>query len=386
MSRLLSRFRQLSSQRHCVWLDTASGEGKALLAGEPVRVFRAKGGSDTFARLARELTGFRGYAIGYFAYDLKNELERLPARAADDLGLPDCWFGFYDNVWVGPTEPAAPPPPRGTHSLGSWPETNGEKAFLQAVQRAKDYIGAGDIYQVNLSRRFECPVRLPSAQLYERLRTINPAPYAAYLDIGEAQILCSSPECFLRMRGRDVVTRPIKGTRPREADPNELLTSPKDQAELLMITDLERNDLGRVCEYGSVHVPELWRVETYATVHHLVATVAGRLRDGVSHLDCLRACFPGGSITGAPKIRAMEIIDELEPVARGVYCGAIGYFGPNGESEFNIAIRTVVVKDGRAYFHAGAGIVADSDPAAEHQEVLAKARGIMEALRDVGIS
>ncbi|MDW8344318.1 MAG: aminodeoxychorismate synthase component I [Verrucomicrobiae bacterium] len=386
MSSLLSRFRKWAQRRHCVWLDTATGGGKSLLAAEPVRVFRAKGERDTFSRLARELADFSGYAIGYFGYDLKNQLERLPARAVDDLGLPDCWFGFYDEVMVAPAEPATPASASEAPLPAQWTEAASEKAFLAAVEKAKEYIAAGDIYQVNLSRRFECAVNVPSPVLYERLRAANPAPYAAYLDIGEAQILSSSPECFLRMRGREVITRPIKGTRPRQDDPMELLQSPKDQAELLMITDLERNDLGRVCEFGSVHVPELRRVETYATVHHLVATVAGRLREGVSHLDCVRACFPGGSITGAPKIRAMEIIDELEPVARGVYCGAIGYFGPNGESEFNIAIRTVVVKNGRAYFHAGAGIVADSDPAAEHVEVLAKARGMMEALRDVGVS
>lgn len=386
MSNLLRRFHQLAQRRHCVWLDTASGQGKSLLAAEPVRVFQAKQDPDVFKRLAAELARFQGYAIGYFGYDLKNQLEELPARAVDDLGLPDCWFGFFEDVWVTAAEAAPPRPMMSGAPPAIWSEAASEKAFLAAVQRAKEYIAAGDIYQVNLSRRFEAPVRESPAVLYERLRAANPAPYAAYLDLGDAHILSSSPECFLRLRGREVVTRPIKGTRPREADPGELMRSAKDQAELLMITDLERNDLGRVCEYGSVHVPELRRVETYATVHHLVATVAGRLREGVSHLECVRACFPGGSITGAPKIRAMEIIDELEPVARGVYCGAIGYFGPDGVSEFNIAIRTAVVKGGRVYFHAGAGIVADSDPAAEHAEVMAKARGMMEAFRDVGVS
>jgi anthranilate/para-aminobenzoate synthase component I len=277
------------------------------------------------------------------------------------------------------------------------------------ILRAKEYIAAGDIYQVNLSQRFQCDVDASPADVYLALRAANPAPYCAYLDIGDAQILSSSPECFLNIHDRQVVTRPIKGTSPRESDPNELLCSPKDNAELLMITDLERNDLGKVCEFGSVAVRELKRVETYATVHHLVATVEGTLRRDVSHVDCVRACFPGGSITGAPKIRAMEIIDELEPHARGVYCGAIGYFGPNRDSQFNIAIRTVVYQPiverasrplssdvgklngrdarsaGRLTFHAGGGIVADSEPDAEYDETLAKARGILNAIEQLRV-
>jgi len=233
---------------------------------------------------------------------------------------------------------------------------------------------------VNLWLRFQCEIAASPPEVYLALRAANPAPYCAYLDIGDAQILSSSPECFLKINDRHVVTRPIKGTRRRSADPAELLASPKDNAELLMITDLERNDLGRVCEYGSVRVAELKRVETFATVHHLVATVEGTLRRDVSHVDCVRACFPGGSITGAPKIRAMQIIDEIEPHARGVYTGAIGYFGPNGESHFNIAIRTVVQQGTRLTFHAGGGIVADSEPDAEYDETLAKAQGIFNAL------
>jgi para-aminobenzoate synthetase component 1 len=253
-------------------------------------------------------------------------------------------------------------------------------SYCAAIRRAKDYITAGDIYQVNLSQRFQCAITASPLELYAALRAANPAPYAAYLDIGGAQILSSSPECFLRMNGRDIITRPIKGTLPRHRDPAHLLHSAKDNAELLMITDLERNDLGRVCAFGSVHVPELFRVESYATVHHLVATVAGTLRPGVSHVQALRACFPGGSITGAPKIRAMEIIDELEPHARGVYCGAIGYFGHDGASHFNIAIRTIVHQSGLLTFHAGGGIVADSEPDTEYDETLAKAEGILRAL------
>ena len=375
----LPLFAEYAKRRHCVWLDTASGDGRSLLAAEPAKIFRAKNERGVFERLHAELAGWPGYAIGYFGYDLKNEIERLPSRAVDDLGLPDCWFGFYENpVMFDQSVGARPALPLRANIDASCSFTR--DSYRAAVLRAKEYIAAGDIYQVNLSQRFQCEIAASPPEVYLALRAANPAPYCAYLDIGDAQILSSSPECFLKINDRHVVTRPIKGTRPRSADPAELLASPKDNAELLMITDLERNDLGRVCEYGSVRVAELKRVETFATVHHLVATVEGTLRRDVSHVDCVRACFPGGSITGAPKIRAMQIIDEIEPHARGVYTGAIGYFGPNGESHFNIAIRTVVQQGTRLTFHAGGGIVADSEPDAEYDETLAKAQGIFNAL------
>jgi para-aminobenzoate synthetase component 1 len=378
-SRVSNPFAEYVQRPHCVWLDTARGEGKSFLAADPVKVFRAKGERGVFNRLRAELDGWNGYAIGYFAYDLKNEIERLPSRAVDDLGLPDCWFGFYEDVSVGRDRRARRESPSTTTARPAVAPYQRQQ-FCDAVRRAKEYIAAGDIYQVNLSQRFQCEVAASAPEVYLALRDANPAPYCAYLDIGDAQILSSSPECFLKINDRHVVTRPIKGTRPRSADPSELLASPKDNAELLMITDLERNDLGRVCEFGSVRVAELKCVETFATVHHLVSTVEGTLRPDVHHVDCVRACFPGGSITGAPKIRAMQIIDELEPHARGVYCGAIGYFGPNGESHFNIAIRTVVQQGSRLTFHAGGGIVADSDPDAEYEETLAKAQGIFNAI------
>jgi para-aminobenzoate synthetase component I len=416
MVTMVEQFQSFSKRRHCVWLDTAcpdqrgaSGKARSLLAAEPVKVFRAKGERNVFERLRAELDGWPGYAIGYFGYDLKNEIERLPARAVDDLGLPDCWFGFYEDVHtfeVGRDRRARRviDESRGRPGGPSLPTSNFTRdAYREMVLRAKEYIAAGDIYQVNLSQRFQCDVEASPADVYLALRAANPAPYCAYLDIGDAQILSSSPECFLNIHDRHVVTRPIKGTSPRECDPNDLLRSPKDNAELVMITDLERNDLGKVCEFGSVSVRELKCVETYATVHHLVATVEGTLRSDVSHVDCVRACFPGGSITGAPKIRAMEIIDELEPHARGVYCGAIGYFGPNRESHFNIAIRTAIYQSrfqprpvadtirshdrptGRLTFHAGGGIVADSEPDAEYNETLAKARGILNAIEQLRI-
>jgi para-aminobenzoate synthetase component 1 len=386
-------FTEYATRQHCVWLDTATGEGKSILAADPFQVVRAKGvqceiitptgtirfAGNPFDVLAQCLKDDRGLAIGYFGYDLKNFVERLPARATNDLGLPDMWFGFYERAVVG-TDCRASRSPAARCPSTPYQTSFTPDSYRAAVLRAKEYIAAGDIYQVNLSQRFQCETTATPPDVYLALRAANPAPYCAYLDIGDAQILSSSPECFLKINDRHALTRPIKGTRPRSTDPAELLASPKDNAELLMITDLERNDLGRVCQFGSVHVRELKRVETFATVHHLVATVEGLLRREVSHVDCVRACFPGGSITGAPKIRAMQIIDELEPHARGVYTGAIGYFGPNGESHFSIAIRTVVQQGSRLTFHAGGGIVADSEPDAEFDETLAKAQGIFNAI------
>jgi para-aminobenzoate synthetase component 1 len=259
--------------------------------------------------------------------------------------------------------------------------------FLSAVARAQRYIRAGDIYQVNLSQRLAAPCPSSGSELFQRLSAVSPAPFSAFLNCGDYQVVSSSPEQFLRLSGSHIQTRPIKGTRPRDADPTrdaqlayELQTSAKELAELVMITDLLRNDLGKVCEFGSVQTPELARLERFAQVQHLVSTVEGRLRKDVTHLAALAACFPGGSITGAPKFRAMEIIDELEPVARGPYCGCHGYLGFNRESQLSITIRTAICKDGLAHFSVGAGIVADSNPAAEYEETLAKAAGFLAAL------
>jgi len=244
---------------------------------------------------------------------------------------------------------------------------------------------------VNLSQRLAAPCAFSGWELFQRLAAVSPSPFGAYFDCGDFQIASSSPELFLRLSGSQILTRPIKGTRPRDPNPTrdaqysyELQTSAKELAELVMITDLLRNDLGKVCEFGSVQVPDLARLERFAQVQHLVSTVAGRLRPDVTHFAALAACFPGGSITGAPKFRAMEIIDELEPVARGPYTGCHGYLGFNRESQLSISIRTAVCLDGTAYFHAGAGIVADSVPAAEYEETLAKAAGFLAALKTEG--
>ena len=261
-------------------------------------------------------------------------------------------------------------------------------SFIANVERAQRYIRAGDIYQVNLSHRLAAPCPWSGWEFFQQLAAVSPAPFSAYLACGEFQIASSSPELFLRLSGPHIMTRPIKGTRPRSADPDrdaqltyELQTSPKEMAELVMITDLLRNDLGRVCEYGSVQVPELVRLERYPQVQHLVSTIEGRLRPDVPHFAAFASCFPGGSITGAPKIRAMEIIDELEPVTRGPYTGSLGYLGFNRESQLGITIRTAICKNQTVYFHVGAGIVTDSIPAAEYDETIAKARGFLEAMR-----
>jgi anthranilate/para-aminobenzoate synthase component I len=265
--------------------------------------------------------------------------------------------------------------------------------FLAAVERAQRYIRAGDIYQVNLSQRLTAQCNFSGWEFFEKLSAVSPAPFSAFLDCDAGtrhcrfQIASSSPEQFLRMSGSHVVTRPIKGTRPRDTDPTrdaqlayELQTSPKELAELVMITDLLRNDLGKVCEYGSVQTPDLARLEKFAQVQHLVSTVEGRMREDMTHFAAFASCFPGGSITGAPKFRAMEIIDELESISRGPYCGAIGYIGFNRESQLSITIRTAICKDGVAHFNVGAGIVADSNPEAEYEETLAKAAGFLAVL------
>jgi para-aminobenzoate synthetase component 1 len=260
--------------------------------------------------------------------------------------------------------------------------------YMKAVNRVREYIAAGDVFQVNLSQRFEADLKIPPYELYKRLRTVNPAPFASYLNFPGVAIVGASPERFLKVQSDLVETRPIKGTRPRGRDSvederlaHELTHSAKDRAENMMIVDLERNDLGRVCHYGTVKVTELAILETFPTVFHLTSTVVGRLRRGKSNIDLLKATFPGGSITGAPKVRAMEIIDELEPTKRSVYTGSIGYLGFNEDMDINIVIRTFLIKEGKAYFQVGGGIIYDSDPEAEYMETLDKAKALIQALQ-----
>lgn len=348
---------------------------------------------------------------------LREAMQRRAVSSGADDGLPHGFaagcieydgrfsFGLYEQAlcyrhaegaWMEigglseqllPSPAAAPVSAEAPHFL---PQMTRDE-FCAMVARAQEYIAAGDIYQANLSHRFTAEWTGDAFAFYRALRDYSPAPYACYLNLGERQILSTSPELFLKMSGRQMQTRPIKGTRPRRADLHadeksayDLLTSPKEISELVMITDLERSDLGRVCETGSVSVRELLALERYEQVFHLVSTVEGRLRAELDHVAALDACFPGGSITGAPKKRAREIIAELEPIPRGLYTGTMGWLGFNGESRFNIAIRTVVIEPGQAHFHVGAGIVADSVPAMEWQETLDKAAGILLAAERMG--
>lgn len=366
---------------------------------------------------------FGGGAVGYLAYDLGRFIERLPCTTLDDIGLPDLYMAFYDTAlvydlneeraWVVAADLGLPEQARAGRRVGrlveilsSAPVPDAKIAnpgpaevvcnftrreYLWAVQRCKDYIATGDIFQVNLSRRFETPLVLPPHELYLKLRRINPAPMSAYLQFEEGAIASASPERFLKVRGRHVETRPIKGTRPRGETPEEdkslaeaLLSSEKDNAELAMIVDLERNDIGRVCSYGTVHVTQPRVLESFPTVHHLVATVEGDLHERHDVADLLKATFPGGSITGAPKVRAMEIIDELEATQRSVYTGSIGYLGAEGTIDLNIAIRTILVRGEKAFFQVGGGIVADSEPDAEYQETLDKGQRLFQALGQDG--
>jgi para-aminobenzoate synthetase component 1 len=269
-------------------------------------------------------------------------------------------------------------------------ESNFSRAdYLTAIRRCVEYIRAGDAFQINLSQRLLAPLTEHPLELYGRLREVSPAPFSCYFDAGEFQILSASPERFLKVSPQgEVVTQPIKGTRPRGKTSKEdaanildLMTSPKDRAENVMIVDLLRNDLGRVCEYGSITVPRVCELETYSHVHHLVSEVRGQLRKDKTPFDLLRAAFPGGSVTGAPKVRAMEIIAELEPTARGPYCGSIGFIGFDGAMDSNILIRTFTAGRGWLQFPVGGGIVADSDPEAEYEETLHKAEGLLRALK-----
>jgi para-aminobenzoate synthetase component I len=381
------------------------------------------------------LPPFQGGAAGLFGYDLCHYLERLPRPRFDEFEVPDLAVGFYDWViafdhgaaraWLISTGfpetdlvrrrcrareranrvkhwlRAAPVAVKRMKSerllrlasqtpIMDWPGLTSNfsrDAYLGAVGRVIEYIRAGDCFQVNLAQRLLYPSEEPPLELYLRLRARNPATFAAYFDLGDFTIASASPERFLHVEDGEVETRPIKGTRPRGATPDEdgariqeLLHSEKDRAENIMIVDLLRNDLGRVCRYGSVRVAGVCRLESYRFVHHLVSEVRGRLRTGLGPVDLLRAAFPGGSVTGAPKIRAMEIIAELEPTARGPYCGSLGYLGFDGTMDTNILIRTLTVGRGWVQFPVGGGIVADSVPECEWEETWHKAEGLLRTL------
>ena len=403
-------------REHFAFLDSSRNDGEqgrySVLAWDPKFVFRTKD-EDPFPSLDGLLkSGIAAGAIGYFSYDLFRFLEEYPRlRAVDDLHLPDCCLAVYDviltfdhhrNLWgvaavsresaekrLSEIERQLRDKPRGTASkfyAGPASSNMTREQYVEGVRKALDYIAAGDIYQVNLSQRFTQAFEGSAFQLFSNLRKVSPSFYGAYLDCGDHVVISSSPELFLKRTEDDIETRPIKGTRPRgktkeedEALENELIQSEKEAAELTMVVDLERNDLGRVCAFSSVEVAEHRYVDRLPNLFHTVSTVRGKLRPGTSVVDILRAAFPGGSISGCPKIRAIQIIDELEPARRHVYTGAIGFVGPSGNLKLNVAIRTMTIAGGRLHYQAGSGIVADSDPEKEYDETLHKAAGMQSA-------
>jgi anthranilate synthase component I len=416
----------------------ARGERMELI--KPGRAVEVRPVQDPFEALRAEvkrlrapeldyLPRFFGGAVGFLAYDIVRYFERLPDAPHDDLGTPDLYLMFTDTVLVfdnvrqslkiianvpmeefGSAREAyrsalnkidevasrlEGPVPR--PSLGEAAPVNGgelritsnqtREGYMATVLRAKEYIAAGDIIQVVPSQRFEAPLPAHPFNIYRSLRTINPSPYMFYLRLGDHTLVGASPEVMVRLEGREITLRPIAGTRPRgeteeedRAMERELLADPKERAEHVMLVDLGRNDVGRVAKIGSVEVTELMVVERYSHVMHIVSNVRGELNDGLDAFDAFRATFPQGTVSGAPKIRAMEIIDELEPVRRGVYAGAVGYFSYTGNMDTAIALRTLTIKNNRVYIQAGGGVVADSDPAAEFEESVNKARAMVRAL------
>jgi anthranilate synthase component 1 len=369
-----------------------------------------------------------GGLVGYLGYDMVRLMERLPDKNTDELGIPDAillrptLFAIFDNVNDELTL-AAPVYPRADRSAeAAWEEAQAalshaqaaldrpiprpappvdlppmpapssnftRDGFMAAVQKAKDYIHAGDAFQVVPSQRFSVPFALPPLSLYRALRRINPAPFLFFLDFGSFSVVGSSPEILVRLRDGIVTIRPLAGTRRRGATHEEdqaleaeLLADPKERAEHLMLLDLGRNDVGRVAELGSVRVTESFAIERFSHVMHIMSDVVGKLRAGLDALEALIAGFPAGTLTGAPKVRAMEIIEELEPTRRNLYAGCIGYFAPDGTMDTCIGLRTAVVKDGTMYVQAGCGVVADSDPEAEYEETKAKARALFRAAEE----
>jgi para-aminobenzoate synthetase component 1 len=412
-----------------------SGSSRPLMGVNPLQVLADRLGQFRAEPIA-ELPPFQGGAAGLFGYDLCHHIERLPRPRCDEFEVPDLALGFYDWVlafdhergrawlistgfpeldphrrrrraerrlravrgWLRGLAPTRDPswaggpvtslcPQWSVPGLAGVTSNFSRPAYLDTVRRAIEYVHAGDCFQVNVAQRLLHPATIPPLELYLRLRARNAAPFAGYFDLGDFVLASASPERFVRVQQSEVETRPIKGTRPRGATPAEdqarlaeLLASAKDRAENVMIVDLLRNDLGRVCRYGSVRVETVCRIETYRYVHHLVSEVRGRLRPGLGPVDLLKAAFPGGSVTGAPKVRAMEIIAELEPTARGPYCGSLGYIGFDGSADTSILIRTFTAGRGWFQFPVGGGIVADSVPEREYEETWHKAEGLLRAL------
>lgn len=413
-----------------VWLDSGGMARYDILTAAPQRMLVLGGEAtqcDPFAMLRGELgeqiapvadVPFAGGALGYWGYDLVSLGSAIPEADRNTRQLPDMAIGIYDWALVLDhqqhtarlvshrryaetahllpqiltrlqNKPAFPPDDFRVH--GKITSNFTPDSYASAFTSVQNYLKSGDCYQINLAQRFSAVASGDALGAYLTLRSLSPAPYSAFLNLPQVQILCASPECFLRVQNGSVETKPIKGTRPRSGDAKqdsqlaeELRNHPKDRAENLMIVDLMRNDLGKSCTPGSVRVPKLFEVESYANVHHLVSTVEGKLAEGRDALDVLRDCFPGGSVTGAPKLRAMQIIEQLEPHRRGIYCGAIGYVGFDGNMDSNIVIRTLVYANNEVRCWAGGGIVADSEEKAEYQETLDKASAMLTLLHQYG--
>lgn len=424
-------FAAIRSLGHPVLLDSAATDGPrgrySLMSAGPIDIIRPaknESGQQVLDRVRQAIATlgpahwppghtlpFGAGALGFISYDFARLLERLPETAQADIQLPALQLGIYEwslvtdhllrRSWLA-CHPgvdtklradlaqrfANTNPPEAVFRLTSAFQTEqSRQAYQHSFDSIQRYIHAGDCYQINLAHRFSAPCQGDPLGAYQQLRSACPTPFSAYIESPTFSILCHSPERFLSCRDGQVETRPIKGTRKRSGDAAqdralaaELLVSPKDRAENLMIVDLLRNDLGRTCSVGSVKVPELFKVETYPNVHHLVSSITGQLAQEYDVLDLIAGAFPGGSITGAPKIRAMQIIEELEPVRRSLYCGSIGYIGCEGQVDLNISIRSLVHQDDRLYLWGGGGIVADSEAEAEYQETLTKVQVLMDAL------
>lgn len=387
---------------------------RQIVPNDPFRLVQAAldKANRTTQKFKSELP-FTGGALGYFSYDLGRYVERMPTKAKDDIAMPEMAVGIYrwayvvdhDNKtatlvgdhadhrvrlrwseiveWL--SSPKQETPGETLTTISAIESNMSGQEYINKFKQVKNYIGSGDCYQVNLAQRFSAKVQGDPWRGYLAMRAINPSPFSAFLNVPGCHILSASPERFLSVHDHVVETKPIKGTRPRGKDAveekriiSELLESTKDRAENVMIVDLLRNDISKCCVANSVKVPKLFALESFPTVHHLVSTVVGELRDDVHPLQLLRACFPGGSITGAPKIRAMQIIEELEPHRRGIYCGSIGYIDFNGNMDTNIAIRTLTYKDKMIYFYAGGGLVWDSNAEEEYQETFDKAAAMFK--------
>lgn len=399
-------------------LEIIHPTGKEVLKGNPLHLLKDWLSQYDVER-DEELPDFQGGAIGLISYDYGRYIEDLPSMAEDDLQMPDIhffvsreWFVFdheTEKLWLmflySENEDIQDVERRAGDWENHWLEeysasqlkqTNlenserqvsmNEEAFIQAVQRVQKYISQGDVFQVNLSVRQSLPIEVEAMDVYEELRVLNPSPYMGFIHTPDYQLVSASPELLIKKKGKEVSTRPIAGTRSRGANEaedlalaNELIENEKERAEHVMLVDLERNDLGRVCEYGSVEVNEFMVIEKYSHVMHIVSNVKGKIADEKDGFDLIDAVFPGGTITGAPKVRTMEIIEELEPVTRGPYTGSFGWINFNGDLELNIIIRTMLVKDGRAHVQAGAGVVIDSNPKNEYKESLKKAIALWNA-------